>query len=323
MSVAYIGKIIEMKAIENADLIESAVVICGKGGKWTGVVKKGDFTIGDEVEVYLQDALLPQNERFAFMERRHWRVSMARMRGAPSECLIMPKTIEGEVGDDIADLVGVTKYEKPIPFTLTGEIAGNFPDFVPKTDEINYQMAPEMVEALHGRPWIATEKADGTSCTAYWHNGHFGVCSRNWELREGNNIYWQMARKYHIEELLSQEKYQDIALQFEIVGPNIQGNPMGLVENEIRVFDAWDINFQHYFTTSTTNGICSKNGLPFVSVVKTGTYFAFDDDALRKLAEGEYPNGKQREGIVVRNFDFSVHNENRVSFKVINLLYKG
>lgn len=322
MSVAHIGKIIEIRDIENADLIESAVVICGKGGKWTGVVKKGDFALGDEVEVYLQDALLPQNERFSFMEKRHWRVSMARLRGAPSECLIMPKTVEGEVGDDIAELMGVTKYEKPVPVSLAGEMAGSFPSFIPKTDEINYQMVPEMLEALRGNPWVATEKADGTSCTAYWHEGHFGVCSRNWELRDGNNIYWKMVRKYHIEELL-QEKYQEIALQFEIVGPGIQGNPMGLTENEIRVFDLYDINEHEYFTTPVVTEVCFQNGLPFAPVVRTGLDFDLDENALRTLAEGEYPNGTQREGIVIRNLHTDLHNENRISFKVINLLYKG
>lgn len=41
-----------------------------------------------------------------------------------------------------------------------------------------------------------------------------------------------------------------------------------------------------------------------------------DADALRKLAEVKYPNGKHGEGIVIRALDSSW------SFKTINLLYK-
>ncbi len=36
--LVYIGKIIAMEAIEGADFIASATVICGKGGKWKGIV---------------------------------------------------------------------------------------------------------------------------------------------------------------------------------------------------------------------------------------------------------------------------------------------
>jgi RNA ligase (TIGR02306 family) len=326
MSVAYIGKILSIDPIENADRIERAVVSCGPGGRWAGVVKKGDFSTYDLAEVYLQDAQLPETERFAFMEPRGYRVRMARLRGVPSECLIMPLTVEGFEGDDISEVTGATKYEKQIPASMSGQAAGAFPIFIPKTDEVRFQIVQDMVEAMRrmvdGRhSWYATEKADGTSCTAYLKDGHLGVCSRNWELKDGENIYWQMVRKYGIQDAL-ENLGVNAALQFEIVGPGIQKNPMGLKENEIRLFDLYNIDAGEYASGWRSLGVLRS--LPIAPIV----YMSYEpfpyDDELRELASGNYANGNPREGIVIR-----IHPEPplfeglRMSFKVFNLDYGG
>lgn len=66
---AYVGRIIDIQPIKGADFIVSATVVCDKGSKWMGTVRKGDFKVNDFVEVYLQDALLPKTEEFKFMEQ--------------------------------------------------------------------------------------------------------------------------------------------------------------------------------------------------------------------------------------------------------------
>ena len=86
--------------------------------------------MGDLCEVSLQDALLPQTERFVFLEARGWRVRMVRLRGVPSECLIMPLTDEThglEPGTDITELAGVTKYESRCLPTSAATFAAAFP----------------------------------------------------------------------------------------------------------------------------------------------------------------------------------------------------
>ena len=102
-------------------------------------MRKGDFLPDGLAEVYLQDALLPQIDRFAFMAKLRYRVRMAQLRGVPSECLIMPKTVDGEVGDE---MVGATKYEKLIPASMGGDIYSAFPSFIHKTDAENHQAVP-------------------------------------------------------------------------------------------------------------------------------------------------------------------------------------
>ena len=53
--LVYVGKIVLLEDIPNAHFIKSATVVCGKGGKWRGVVRKSDFSKGDKCLVYLPD----------------------------------------------------------------------------------------------------------------------------------------------------------------------------------------------------------------------------------------------------------------------------
>jgi RNA ligase (TIGR02306 family) len=313
--IAAVGKIIEIRPIEGADFIQAATVVCGAAGKWSGVVGK-DVETGESVTVFLQDALLPPNDRWAFMEKHKWRVRMARFKGVPSECLIVKGVPEGaSIGDDVAELLGVTKYEKPIPQGMQGEFIGAFPGHIPKTDEPNFQSVPELVGRMHDEPWYATEKADGTSATAYVDDAGLHVCSRNWELKEftasgGQNVYWAAARKYGLDRLP-----QGAALQFEVVGPGVQGNPMGLATLEARAFTLRDTREHRYLPWSELVKQTDALGMPTARFIDNGTR-GMGDDELRKLAEIKYANGKHAEGIVIRALDSSW------SFKVINLLYK-
>lgn len=319
MGLVYIGKVLKIEDIPGADFIERLDVVCGKGGKWSGCAQKGQFQVGDLCQVYLQDSLLPQTDEFAFMEKHKYRVRMMRLRGVPSECLIMPQTLIGQVGDDVTSLAGVERYVKPLPLGMGGEMVGAFPSFIPKTDEPNFQAVPELVEALWEQPFYATVKADGTSTTAYRLDDHFGVCSRNWEMRESDtNVQWHVANTYRLRDLLP----DGIAVQWETVGPRIQNNPMGLKEPDGLLFDVWYIREHRYGTPTELAAIASLLQMDTVSILDCGKTFGMDDEQLRKYAEGRYPNGRQREGVVIRSMVERRVNGDRLSFKVLNLNYK-
>lgn len=328
MKLAVIGKIIETAAIDGADFIIQARADCGDAGKWSGVVGK-DTAVGDMVTVFLQDAVLPPDARWAFMEKHNWRVRMARFKKVPSECLIVAGAPDMPIGTDLTEALGVKKHEKPIPQGMQGDMVGAFPSFIPKTDEVNFQAAPDLVARMHTEAWYATEKADGSSCTVWVDEAGLHVCSRNWELKEftasgAKNVYWTAARKYGMDRLP-----QGLALQFEVVGPGVQGNPMGLPEIEARAFTLRDIRKYAALPADQLAARCAELGIPVARCVghwdtlkaRAGHVNGhgmpvFTDDELRKLAEIKYPNGKNAEGIVIRALDSSW------SFKVINLLYK-
>jgi RNA ligase (TIGR02306 family) len=338
IGLVYTGKVIDIELIEGADFIACATVVCGMGGKWKGVVRKSECNIGLLVTVYLPDALItPEHAQLygmTFMKSTNYRVKMRRFKGAPSEVVIMPffpirklffheekkvnVVINAHVGFDCTEILEVTKYHKPVPANLQGKVKGPFPDFIPKTDEPNYQNCEgqEYLERLTGKPYYITEKADGSSTTAFKYKGQFGICSRNWELeKDENNGYWKVAIQHQLESRLP----DGYALQWETCGPKIQGNPMDFTSLTGLAFSAYNIEERCYLEMNEFIDFCTRLKFPMVSIIFMDQKFI--PDGIETRGEGKYPNGKEREGIVVRSQTNQLGHK-PISFKVINLNYE-
>ena len=334
MNQTYIGRILSIEPIEQADRLELATAVCGPGGKWRGVVGKGDFSIGDDCVVFLPDSILPPNDAYAFMEKRHWRISFARFRGAPSECLILPHALlfpgrpVYQTGTEVSEELGVTKHEKVDQFAMSNDFSGPRPRFIPKTDEPNIQSAPELLAVMTGKPYVVTQKLDGTSVT--WYRASSGlveVCSRNNQFKLNADhpaVRMMVAAKAEF------WFPNNFAIQGELVGPKIQGNPLGLSEHRIYWFnlleggklDEWQL-----LSYGSLLGLADEHNQYIVPIQETGESLDADLDVLQALACGFYGNGHPQEGIVVRpSLPYSLIDETgdlrRVSFKVINLEYK-
>lgn len=319
MKLAVIGVVSATNLINGADRIHQAIVDCADAGVWSGVVGK-DILTGAKVLVFLQDAILPQWQRWSFMEKHKWRVRMARFKGVPSECVIVP--VEGhetalEPGADLTESLGVVKHEKPIPAAIAGDVRGNFPSFIPKTDEENFQRIRDLETLMAGWDWVATLKYDGTSCTAWNDEEGMHVCRRNLELKEftesgKGNVYWQAARKYGLERIPP-----GLALQFEVIGPGIQGNPCGLEELKMAAFTLHSTVDQERCHFGSLVHLCQSLNLPMAEVVASGHGYVAPDTLRHMAGALAYQNGKPAEGVVVRSIN------NAFSFKVINLDYKG
>src|SRR6185503_10263785 len=102
-------------------------------------LEKGEFQVGD-LAVYCEiDSLLPDRPEFEFLKARGFRIRTIRLRGEISQGIcfplsILPEGTEITEGADVTDALGVTKYEPPIPASLSGVMKGGFPSFIPKTD---------------------------------------------------------------------------------------------------------------------------------------------------------------------------------------------
>lgn len=320
-SLAFIGKIISVEDIPGADRIKLVTAVCGRGGKWKSIMPIQSAIVDSLVVVFQPDSILPStNPAYAFMAQYKYRVKQCQFKGVPSESLIMPITElfpvnhELEIGNDITELLEVTKYEKPDG----GERGiGDWPPFLRKTDEPNFQRVPEMVAAMNHMEVKVTLKMDGSSTTVYNHLGEFGVCSRNLKVKEGDNRYWIPVHKYDLKKFLPPEK----AVQFETFGPTIQGNPMGATEVDGWAFNYWDIETKQYLP-------CSQ--VDFMPTVKEVSHFEANQgkpnwQEWAKLSI--YSNGKPAEGIVIRpvieHSEFIDAEYRRFSFKVINTLYEN
>lgn len=96
----------------------------------------------------------------------------------------------------------------------------------------------------------ATIKMDGSSMTVYVNEGTHGVCSRNLELdmeepANAENAFVKTAREQVLPILLA-GNWGNIALQGELVGPGIQGNPEGLDSLKFFVYNIFDIDLNAF-----------------------------------------------------------------------------
>jgi RNA ligase (TIGR02306 family) len=318
--LAYAGQIVSINPIPGADRIVSARVVCGKGGIWNVVVPISSY-VGEVLTVFMPDAIVPNVFELAFMAKDNFRVKMSRFKGAPSEALAVDMGDRQchTVGQDVTEVWGVTRYEKPIPVGMQGEIAGDFPSYLlPVTDEPRYQIVPEMVQALQGKLAVATLKVDGSSGTVLQAD-KLRVCSRKVELKEAkNNAFWKVVHEFGLDKIPV-----GTALQFELCGPNIQGNHLGLTNYAPYVFNAYDLENRHYLNHTETVDLVNTYTYAFpVQHMWTG-FFNMTADELQKLADSARYGDRQGEGIVVRPLqEMQMPMGERLSFKAINLGYK-
>ena len=156
-----------------------------------------------------------------------------------------------------------------------------------------------------------------SSMTAYVYDGVFGVCSRNIDLSEDEtNAYWKVARGFDLEsKLKSLGGEYSFAIQGELIGPKIQGNPYKIDRHLFYVFDIFDITNQTYLTASERWRIVGELGLCHVPIIFGETEVVASVDELLKLSEGKSTlnNKIEREGYVYKSIE-----DPNFSFKVIS-----
>lgn len=59
---------------------------------------------------------------------------------------ILPDSIEVAEGLDVTTVLGIEKYEPPVPAQLSGIMKRGFPSFIPKTDETRVQILADLLE---------------------------------------------------------------------------------------------------------------------------------------------------------------------------------
>lgn len=336
--LASIKKIDNIEPIDGADKIELATV-----GGWKVVVAKDvGHSIGDMVVYCEIDSFLPIEPEFEFLRKssykklvdgtKGFRLRTIKLRKQISQGLIIPlqdainvmKRYKGEVyhemleeGVDVTEMLGITKWDPPVPANLAGVAKGNFPSFLQKTDEERIQNLTEEYETWKNSDieFYVTEKLDGGSATFYYRDGEFGVCSRNLELeRNDNNTFWKVAKELKIEKKL---KFygKNISLQGELIGEGIQKNPYKIKGHTVRFFNVFDIDNYKKICFGTFNQIIQDLDLQTVPITATpGFKLPETIDDLLKMAEAKsvMNNKAEREGIVIRSRD------NKISFKAIS-----
>lgn len=233
---------------------------------------------------------------------------------------MLPPDAETSEGADVTDILGIIKYEPPMPESLAGTAKGGFPSFIPKTDETRVQVLQEMLSKYKGTPCYVAEKLDGTSITFFINDNIFGVCSRNLELLEtSESVPWKIARQLDIEAKL-RAMNRNVALQGELIGAGVQGNKYKLKTQTVFVFTAFDIDAYRFLDYPDFTATLTQLELQPVPVVDTAFELTDDIEGLVSLsvARSQLNAAVWREGVVIRPLQEKTEMMGRVSFKVIN-----
>ena len=328
--LATIRKIAEVGAIENADKIQAYRV----DGWWVvdsvDKYKVGDLVTYLEIDSWVPHELAPflskGKEPREFEGVKGERLRTIKLKGQVSQGLLLPlseDTIKGAgiliaEGLDLTDHLGIIKYEKPLPAQLAGMAKGNFPSFIPKTDQERIQNLGKYFEELKANhTFEVTEKLDGSSMTVYINADESGVCSRNLDLKfQESNSFWEAAIK---NDLIAKIKStgRNLAIQGELIGEGIQGNSYKLQGRDFYCFDIFDIDIGEYLLPEARQYLCKYLGIKHVVVVEPECKITEDVTvgAILKVAEARSVVGvkPEREGLVFKSN--SVHD---ASFKAIS-----
>lgn len=248
-----------------------------------------------------------------------------RLRGQVSQGICFPLSILPEgvysEGQDGTEILGVAKYEVPIPAYLAGQIKGEFPSFIPKTDEPRIQTVPKVLEKYQEVEFYVTEKIDGTSMTVFVKDGNLEICSRRMLLAfNSENSYFKIVNELGLLEKLKStgEKY---AIQGELAGEGINKNVLKLHGQKLFVFNIYDFLAGKYLPWKEAKKICADWTLDIVPEVEESLFLPKIVDEVVKLATRKSIINPEvwAEGIVFRPIEEKFDPDfGRVSFKAVN-----
>jgi RNA ligase (TIGR02306 family) len=345
-----IQRVSSVRKHPNADTLD---IIGIKG--WEVISKSGTHSVDDLVCYFEIDSFLPVEPHYEFLRKSGFRstknlgdgfrLRTIKLRGEISQGLILPldefpeyfvkengqwllKVVQDvpgvplEKGYDLTYTMGVQKYEAPIPSNLMGVARGNFPSFVPKTDEERFEnLTQRHIRGHENDTFEITVKVDGSSMTVYQNLDleeglQFGVCSRNFDLEETeDNTYWKVANEFKLRELLK-DCGKSIALQGELAGPGVNKNTARLATHGYYVFNIWSIDEKRYFSAAEREAFLAWAGIRNAPVIDKGFVGLPDRESLKEIADNVLFNDLPAEGVVFKSLD-----DPGFSFKKISAKY--
>lgn len=315
--LASIQRIWKIEPIEGADRIELAHVL-----GWQCVVNKDQFKEQDLAVYFEVDSFLPVRPEFEFMRASSYRntdlmgegfrLRTMKFRGQISQGLLLPVSTFPEIpegaepGADVSETLGVRKWEIEERATTGGTVIGTLPYDIPHTDETRVQAEPELIQAFAGLDYYISTKMDGSSHSVGLDEDGFHVTGHNYEYKDdGSSSFYELVKERGIEQRMrdfaEREGLHTLTVQGELCAPGIQKNPLRLTKPEWYVFTVRENGKR--VGLSRMLEICDELGLEHVPVEETGTDLPAKYptvEALLERADGQYPNGGKKEGIVIR-----------------------
>ena len=305
--LASIQRIWQIEPIEGADRIELAHVL-----GWQCVVNKGQFQPMDLAVYFEVDSFLPVREEFEFMRASSYRktdimgegfrLRTMKFRGQISQGLLLPVGMfpeipeEAELGMDVTEILGVRKWEIEERISTGGTMIGTLPYDIPHTDETRVQAEPDLIQAFAGLEYYISTKMDGSSHSV-------GIDENG--FHDGNSPFYEMIKamglRAKMEAFASENHLSAFTIQGELCAPGIQKNRLKLTKPEWFVFTVRENGKR--VGLKRMLGICKKLQLETVPIEEVDVDLPAKYptvEALLERADGNYPKGGKKEGIVIR-----------------------
>lgn len=337
--LASIQRIWKIEPIEGADKIELAHVL-----GWQCVVNKGQFKETDLAVYFEIDSFLPIREEFEFLRSSSYKKSdilgegfklkTMKFRGQISQGLLLPisnfkEITTVELGRDVTDELRIKKWEIEEKATTGGTVIGELPQDVPHTDETRIQTEPELLNDFAGLKYYISTKMDGSSHSVSVDENGFHVTGHNYEYKDdGKSSFYELIKKIELQERMEAyvkyEGLKSLTIQGELCAPGIQRNRLKLTKPEWYIFtiriDGKRVGLEKMLE------VCQLMGLKTVPIEEIGEDLPSKYptvEALLERADGNYPNGGKKEGIVIRPTEpiFNTRISASLSMKVINNNY--
>lgn len=339
----------------NGEFIELARI-----GDYLSVVKKGEFQSGDLAVYIPEQAMLPAwllskmgfVDAFSGKGKLHGaggnRVKAAKLRGIVSQGLMLKcesdthgylvknetDTIPVGFGDDLAEFLGITKYEPLVPSHMRGNIIGVDFHATHGYDFDNLKKTPDLFE--DGEEVVITEKIHGTllaicvvpekDANEKYYRGRVTISSKGMGAKgfvldhnDEGNIYAQTVKKYGLLDSMfekfgeiSNQSNKPVFLMGEVFGVTLGGKGVqdmtyAGVPLDFRAFDICLGNRENanYFYWSSFKDACNTMKIETVPLLYKGSYFK---EMVLNLTDGQTTIGKGiREGVVVKSFNEAYH----------------
>jgi RNA ligase (TIGR02306 family) len=320
-------KVCKVEAIEKHPNADRLSIVTVKG--WNSIVGLDQYKVGDLIVFIPPDCVLPLPliEKYKLEYLKHnGRTGTVKLRGCVSQGLVLDVPEGKRDGDDVAELLGITKYEVPeSPSQKQANPVGKKklnPYFDKYTEIENVKNYPDIFKP--GDVVVVTEKIHG--CNARYgtlpivisrdqpfierairwykkyilkHKFEFVYGSHNIQLYGmknnyyGEDVWGRIAKKYNLAKIIP----PGLILYGEIYGPGIQDMTYGIKEIDILFFDAKSGG--QYLGWDEFCVVCETFGLKHVPVLASSEYYPG--------MEEDYTDGKSflcpdqmREGCVVK-----------------------
>ena len=226
-------------------------------------------------------------------------------------------------------MLQVRKWEIEERATTGGTVIGTLPFCVPHTDETRVQAEPDLIQEFAGLQYYISTKMDGSSHSICVDENGFHVTGHNYEYKnDGNSDFYKLVNERGYKDKLvafaQKECLNSITVQGEFCGAGIQKNRLKLIKPEWYVFTIMENRKR--VSLPRMLEICSALGFIHVPLEEMGCDLPSKYptvEALLERADGEYPNGGKKEGIVIRPVEpvFSYRIGGDLSMKVVSNKY--